>query len=266
MPQFLAAFEVGQSKVEEERRQQICRFGRWMYRRGLVVACQGNLSVRLDEDRILLTPAGACKGRLAPEDLLITDLSGAVLSGAGEPSSETQMHLLFYRERPEVHAVCHAHPPTATGFAAAGRALDQPVLPEIVADLGTIPLAPYGTPGTWEVCAGLEPLVAEHDAILLESHGVVTCGKDLATAYYRMETVEQFAKILLTARTLGGPRLLSSREVEKLMAAKAGRWTARPQGSVELPLEADARAYAAPGARRERTPFSRHRAQRRNAR
>jgi L-fuculose-phosphate aldolase len=131
------------------------------------------------------------------------------------------MHLLFYRLRPDVQAVCHAHPPTATGFAATGRALNVPVLPEVVVDLGTIPLAPYGTPGTWELCENLQPLVAKHDAILLENHGVVTCGPDLTAAYQRLETVEQFARILLTAHFLGGPHVLSSINVQKLIAARS---------------------------------------------
>lgn len=234
MSQILTVVHVEPQKTEQELRQEICRVGRWMYRRGLVVACQGNLSIRLDEDRILLTPAGACKGQLAPQDLLVTDLNGGVMRGSAKPSSETQMHLLFYRERPDVHAVCHAHPPTATGFAAAGRAMEEAVLPEIVASLGKIPLAPYGTPGTWEVSAGLESLVPAYDAILLENHGVVTCGQDLATAYHRMETVEQFANILLAAETLGGPRYLSRAEVQKLIAARPGYDVSRLPVTAEL--------------------------------
>lgn len=137
-----------------------------MYRSGLVVACEGNLSARLDQDRILVTPAGVCKGDLAPQALLVTDLNGIIRCGTGRPSSEILMHLLFYRLRPDVKAVCHAHPPTATGFAAAGRGFDEPVFPEVIMDLGSIPLAPYGTPGTQELCEGLEPFVAKHDAYI----------------------------------------------------------------------------------------------------
>jgi L-fuculose-phosphate aldolase len=157
---------------------------------------------------------------------VITDLNGAIICGNGLPSSETPMHLLYYRLRPDVQAVCHAHPPTATGFAAAGRALEEAVLPEVVVGLGKIPLAPYGTPGTWELCAGLEPLVRAHDAILLANHGLVTCGKDLETAYHRLEIVEQFARILLIAQSLGGPHLLSRAQMEKLIPASDGRETA----------------------------------------
>jgi len=225
---------------EPELRRQICRTGRRMYKRGLVVACEGNLSARLDSNRILVTPAGACKGRLATGDILITDLNGTVLCGTGPPSSEIQMHILFYRLRPDVRAVCHAHPPTATGFAAAGRALEEAVLPEVVVSLGKIPLAPYGTPGTWELCAGLESLVTKHNAILLENHGVVTCGQSLETAYERLETVEQFARILLIAESLGGPRLLSAAQVQKLVAARA-RYGVSCPGDAELPLTSEAR-------------------------
>jgi len=226
--------------LERELRRQICRIGRRMYERGLIVACEGNLSARVDSNRVLVTPAGACKGRLTAEDLLVTDSNGAVLCGAGQPSSEMQMHLLFYRLRPDVQAVCHAHPPTATGFAAAGRALEEAVLPEVVVGLGKIPLAPYGTPGTWELCDGLQSLVTKHDAILLENHGVATCGPTLDVAYHRLETVEQFARILLTAESLGGPQLLSTAQVQKLIAARSRYGVCCPDNA-ELPLTSEAR-------------------------
>jgi L-fuculose-phosphate aldolase len=204
-------------------RREICKVGRWMYRQGFVVASEGNLSVKLDAYRILVTPAGVCKGRLLPHELIVTDLQGSVVAGSGQPSSELQMHLLCYRLRPLVRAVCHAHPPTATGFAATGRALEEAVLPEVVSVLGKIPLAPYGTPGTRELCAGLEPLVRSYDAILLENHGVVTCGEDLVTAYQHMETVEHFARVMLVAESLGGARLLTHSQIQKLKASRTGR-------------------------------------------
>jgi L-fuculose-phosphate aldolase len=228
------ACQGAKSKTENQHRREICRIGRWMYARGYVVASEGNLSVRLDEDRILVTPAGACKGRLALEELLITDLNGEVVSGTGHPSSEMGMHLLYYHSRPDVRAICHAHPPTATGFAAAGRGLEQAVLPEVIICVGNIPLAPYATPGTWELCANLEPLMPNHDAILLENHGVVTCAHDLATAYQRMEVVEQFARVLLTAESLGGPHLLPRAEVRKLIAARSRYGVSSTAGGFEL--------------------------------
>jgi len=189
-------------KLEENHRNQICRVGQWMYQRGLIVAGEGNLSVRLSSERILITPAGACKGMLAPEDLLVVDSEGAIVSGRGQPSSEMRMHLAFYRVRPDVQAVCHAHPPEATGFAAAGRALEEAVLPEVIVGLGKIPLAPYATPGTREVCVALEPLIPCYDAILLQNHGAVTCGRDLQTAYFRLETVEPVSYTHLTLPTI----------------------------------------------------------------
>jgi L-fuculose-phosphate aldolase len=222
--------------IDKEHAMEICRVGSWMYERQFVVACEGNLSVRLDPEQILITPTGACKGHLAPGDLVITDLSGRVTRGTRRPSSEILMHLLYYRLRPDVRAVCHAHPPTATGFAAAGRALEETVLPEIIVGLGKIPLARYGTPGTWDLCVGLEPLVLRHDAILLENHGVVTCGEDLTSAYHRMETVEQFARVTLTAELLGGPHVLPHAEVQKLVAASPRHGLPCRRDRVEAPL------------------------------
>ncbi|MGD0543816.1 MAG: class II aldolase/adducin family protein [Candidatus Acidiferrales bacterium] len=220
------AIMMGRDKPIEsdvKYRREICKVGRWMYRQGFVVASEGNLSVKLDAYRILVTPAGVCKGRLLPHELIVTDLQGSVVAGSGQPSSELQMHLLCYRLRPLVRAVCHAHPPTATGFAATGRALEEAVLPEVVSVLGKIPLAPYGTPGTRELCAGLEPLVPSYDAILLENHGVVTCGEDLVTAYQHMETVEHFARVMLVAESLGGARLLTHSQIQELKASRTGR-------------------------------------------
>jgi L-fuculose-phosphate aldolase len=237
--EFAVACQPTTPSTENQHRRHICRIGRWMYFRAHVVANEGNLSVRLDEHRILVTPAGKCKGRLKSDDLLVTDLSGEVIRGSGRPSSEMLMHLLYYRSRPDVLAICHAHPPTATGFAAAGRALEEPVLPEVIAGLGKIPLASYGTPGTRELCEGLEPLVHNYDAILLENHGVVTCGPDLETAFQRMETVEQFARVMLTAELLGGPHLLERADVQKLISASSRQKTSRSRESFVLPLTAE---------------------------
>jgi L-fuculose-phosphate aldolase len=227
-------------KTEEQLRREICVTGRWMYERGLVAACEGNLSVRLEDGQILATPAGLNKGRLEPEDLVVTDTEGRTVSGAREASSELSMHVFIYRRRADVHAICHAHPPTATGFAAAGRALDQALLPEVVIMLGQVPLARYGTPGTAELSASLEPYVPHYDAILMANHGVVTVGPDLEIAFSRMETVEQFAKIALVASLLGDAKLLSGREVAKLIAARARYGCAPPPGaSPELPVTAE---------------------------
>ena len=221
-------------------RADLCVAGRWMYERGYIVACEGNLSVRLDEERVLTTPTCMNKGMLTPEDLVIIDLEGRHISGERKASSELAMHLLFYRMRPDVQAICHAHPPTATGFAVAGRALDQALLPEVIVGLGQIPLVKYGTPGTPELSAAIEPYVLHYDALLMANHGAVTCGPDTLTAFYRMETIEHFAKIMLAAELAGTPTLLSSREVAKLMAARARYFVvAPPGGGAELPVTSD---------------------------
>src|SRR5712671_1009398 len=212
-----------------------------MYERGFIVAAEGNLSVRLDNARILTTPTCLNKGMLRPEDLVVTDLAGRRLAGTCKASSELGMHLLFYRMRPDVNAICHAHPPTATGFAAAGRGLDQALLPEVIVGLGQIPLVQYATPGTPELSAAIEPFVPHYDAMLLANHGAVTCGPDLLTAFFRMETIEHSAKITLAAEMAGEPMLLSSCEVAKLMAARARYSVSTPPGGGGgLPFTSDA--------------------------
>ena len=230
----------GHDKSEQEHRADLCVVGQWMYEREFNIACEGNLSVRLGDGRILTTPTCMNKGMVAPQDLVITDLEGRQLSGERKFSSELAMHLLFYRMRPDVNAICHAHPPTATGFAAAGRALDQALLPEVIIGLGQIPLVRYATPGTPELSAALEPYVPHYDALLLANHGAVTCGEDLLTAFFRMETIEHFAKITLAAELAGTPALLSSREVAKLMAARSRYFVSPPPGGgAELPVTSD---------------------------
>lgn len=231
----------GCAKPEAQHRRDLCIAGRWMYQQGFNVACEGNLSVRLEDGRILTTPTCMNKGMLAPEDLVVTDLHGQQISGDRRVSSELAMHLLFYSMRPDVNAICHAHPPNATGFAVAGRGLDQALLPEVIIGLGRIPLVRYATPGTPDLGAALEPYVPHYDALLLANHGAVTCGPDLLTAYFRMETIEHFAKITLAAEMAGNPNLLSSREVAKLMAARSRYFvTPPPGGGAELPVTSDA--------------------------
>ena len=228
------------ARLEEQYRREICLVGRWMYERGHIIAGEGNLSIRLDANRILTTPTCMNKGMMSPEDLVIMDMDGRHIQGDRKISSEAGMHLLFYRMRPDVQAVCHAHPPTATGFAAAAQGLDQALLPEVVVSLGKIPLVRYATPGTSDLGAVLEPYVPHYDALLLANHGAVTCGPDLRTAFFRMEMIEHFAKITFTAKLVGEPQLLSTREVAKLMAARARYHVSPPPGGgAELPETCD---------------------------
>jgi L-fuculose-phosphate aldolase len=211
----------GNVKSEDEHRRDICTVGRWIHSRAFVVSTDGNVSVRLDSRRVLTSPTGISKGMMVPDDLVITDLRGRKLAGRREASSELAMHLLIYNRRPEVHAVVHAHPPTATAHAAAGIPLNKALLSELIIALGCIPVAQYGTPGTQELSDALEPMVQHYDAILLANHGVVTCGPDLLTAFFRMETVEHFAQVSFMTELLGKQVLLSGRDVEKLLVARA---------------------------------------------
>ena len=201
-------------------RQDLVRFGKMLHAQGFVAATDGNLSVRLDQSRILVTPTGFSKGMMSPEDMVIVDLHGKKLSGFYNPSSEITMHLTIYRMRPDVGAIVHAHPCTATGFASAGIALDEPLCSEVVITLGAVPLAPYATTGTMELSDSLRPYIPFHDAILMANHGVVAYGDDLCRAYMRMEAVEHYAKIVLATRQLGSARSLDSRELEKLVAVR----------------------------------------------
>ena len=211
----------GALKSEDEHRREICTAGRWIHGRAFVASTDGNISVRLDSRRILTSPTGISKGLMQPDDLVVTDLKGRKLAGRREPSSELAMHLLIYSRRPDVNAVCHAHPPIATAHAASGIPLNKALLSELVIALGCIPVAEYGTPGTQELSDSLEPLVPNFDAILMANHGVVTCGADLLTAFYRRETVEHFAQVSLFSEMLGKQVLLSGRDVEKLLTARA---------------------------------------------
>ena len=203
-------------RTEQQHREEIVRFGRLLHQTGLVAATDGNLSVRLENGNILSTPTLLSKGLLEADDLVIVDPTGKKLSGARDVSSEIAMHLLIYDKRRNVGAVVHAHPPTATGFAAAGMALDRALCAELIVTLGSVPLANYETPGTPELAAALAPLVADHDAILMANHGVVTYGVDLLNAYMNMETVEHFAKIALVTYQLGKQQTLSEKHVDKL--------------------------------------------------
>ncbi len=177
---------------------------------GYLPATDGNVSARSGRGRLLITPSMAPKGSLTSGQLLEVELSGQVLSGRGNPSSEMKMHLEVYRQRPEVGAVVHAHPPAATAFAACRKPLDRPILPEAVLLLGPVPLARYATPSTDEVPKSIAPLVRKHNALLLANHGVLAYGKSLQEALERMERVEHLAKVALLSRLLGGAKELSS--------------------------------------------------------
>ena len=182
----------------------------------LVAATDGNVSTRLADGRILVTPSARNKADVEVEELIIVGMDGSVLEGIGRPSTEFAMHSFIYGVRPDVRAVVHAHPPFATSFAAARIPLANLVFPEVIVTLGKIPLAEYATPSTPEVVASIEPLVKEYDAIMLANHGVVTCGSSLDDAYNKMEKVEHTAKIAFLVNQLGGPKELTRQQIERL--------------------------------------------------
>ncbi len=184
--------------------------------KGFVTATDGNVSVRLPNGNILATPTSMNKGFVTADDLVEVNVDGSQLSGRRKPSSEMDMHLFIYKNRADVNAVVHCHPPYATGFATARIPLNECLFPEVVVNLGAIPLAPYATPSTAEVSDSIAPFVKNADAILLANHGVVTYGKDLWDAYFKMEKVEHAAHSVFVARMLGGEKPLSTEQVQLL--------------------------------------------------
>jgi L-fuculose-phosphate aldolase len=198
----------------------IVRVCRRLYERGLVAGPDGNVSVRLADNTILVTPSGVSKVEVAPEDLVVVNLEGRVLSGSGVPSSELRMHLKIYERRSDARAVVHAHPPVATGFAVAGEGFVAPVLPEVILQMGVVPLVPYVTPGTQAFADSFEPWLEHHDAFLLANHGATTLGPSVDVAHQRMESLEHAARILLTARMLGTVHELSASDVQALRPSR----------------------------------------------
>jgi L-fuculose-phosphate aldolase len=207
-------------KTEREHREDICQVGRLVFQKGWVAANDGNITIRLDPERILATPTGVSKGMLSPDDLIIVDMKGNKIAGRAERTSEIAMHLTVYEMRPDIKAVVHAHPPVSTGFATAGRALNLALLPEVVIGLGCVPTAAYGLPGTPALTEPMLPLIPKYDALMMANHGSVCYGEDVFKAYFRMETVEHFARIQLVAELLGGPTVLPRTEVDKLLDSR----------------------------------------------
>jgi L-fuculose-phosphate aldolase len=220
------------SKTEKELREDIVRIGALVFQKGWVAANDGNISIRLGENRVLCTPTATSKGMLHVDDLIICDMQGNKIEGRKERTSEIAMHLLIYNMRPDIKSVVHAHPPVATGYATAGRALNQALLPEVIIGLGCVPLADYGLPGTTALTDGMLPYIPKYEAILMANHGATCYGPDVFTAYYKMETVEHYARIALVAELLGGPTVLPREEVRKLLDSRT-RYGVKAQVSGE---------------------------------
>ena len=231
-------------------RAQLADYSQRLHARGWVANHDGNLTVRLGHERYLATPTATSKAAIGAEDILIVDESGAKIGGRGKPFSEIGLHLTVYRNRPDVNAVVHAHPPTATGFAVAGVELAQPILAEAVVSLGLgVPTVPFAQPGG-AACAALAPFVAAHDAVLLGGNGALSWGAELEQAYLRMELVEHLARIALVAHQLGGVRPIPEAAIAALLESrrKAGLGLAASGNAAVQQKTVVACAPAPPGA------------------
>jgi len=203
---------------EFELRKQICEVGKRIYNRNMAAANDGNISVKLNDKEWLCTPTGVSKGFMTPDYICKVDSKGNVLhaNGSYRPSSEIKMHMRVYEKRSDVNAVVHAHPAYATSFAIAGIPLTQPIMPEAVIFLGCVPIVEYGTPSTMEIPDNVEKYLEHYDSVLLESHGALTWGRDLQSAYHMMESTEFYAQLLYHAKVLGGPKELTGAQVKRL--------------------------------------------------
>ncbi|MDX1662840.1 MAG: class II aldolase/adducin family protein [Candidatus Promineifilaceae bacterium] len=222
------------NRQESTLRLEVVRIGQLMYEKGFICASDGNISVRLDTNRILTTPSGLHKGFLEPEHLVVVDLQGRVLEegqgGAGplQPTSELPMHLAVYLRRPELQAVLHAHPPITIALSIAEVPLTTCLLPEVIVTLGLIPVAEYATPSSEENVRAIQDLIVRHDALVLKRHGALTVGGSLMEAFMRLETVEQQSRITLTLAQLGVERSLGGDELRKLLRQREAMGLARP--------------------------------------
>lgn len=210
------------SDEEARLRSAICNIGKLCYDRGTIVAADGNISARMADGTILVTPTGAMKGFLAPHQIARVDMTGKPVDDGPKPSSEIGIHIVSYQERPDVRAIVHAHPPHAVALTVADVDLQLPVIPEIIVTIGGIPTAPFGTPGTPELPETIREIVRCSDTVVMKNHGSVTLGTNLMDAYKKLDMLEHTAKILWLAHTVkGGLDPLPEEAVAKLLATRA---------------------------------------------
>jgi len=214
-------------------KKQIVEISKIMYEKGMVNAFEGNISV-LYKNKVYITPSAICKGFLTEEMIVAVDLSGNVIEGGYKPSSELKLHLAAYRFRPDINSVIHAHSPYATAFAVANKPIETKAYPEMIALFGKVPLADYGTPSTDEIYYGVEKHIIDYDVILLANHGIMSVGKDVYDSFFKLESAESIAKVLLLTNLLGGEKnlpedklseLYKRREKEKFISR---RWASLP--------------------------------------
>jgi len=204
----------------DELRQQICEIGKRAWTRGLVAASDGNISARLDDDRVLCTPTMTCKGFMTTDSLCVVDLDGNLVEGQNQPTSEIKLHLNIYRQRSDVRSVFHSHAPHATAFAITGQAVPRNVLAEPELFLGNVPLAPYARTGSEEFSRSIDPFVQTTNAILLANHGVVTYHTSVETAFWLTEMLDAYCRILINAKAIGPIQTLTDSQVEELAALR----------------------------------------------
>ena len=210
----------GWSEEEARLRGSICEIGKLAYQKGFIVGADGNISARMGDGTVLITPAGAMKGFLSPQHLAHIDLTGRVLDNGPKCSTEVGIHLVAYRERPEMRAVLHCHPPHAVALTIAGIDMQTPIIPEIIVTIGGIPTAPYGTPGTDELPESIRAIVKCSDTLVMQNHGSVTLGTNLLDAFKKLDMLEHTAKILWLAHCLGRVHALSPDAVSKLLGTR----------------------------------------------
>ncbi|MCC7391946.1 class II aldolase/adducin family protein [Candidatus Sumerlaeota bacterium] len=230
--------------ADDELRGALCEVGRRVWQKNYVASNDGNFSFRIAENAVLCTPTMISKGFMKPEDMVIVDLQGNQIGGSRKATSEIKIHLFIYQRRPDVYSVVHVHPPHATAFAVTRQELPKCVLPEIELFLGEIPLVPYATTGTWEFAHSIAPWVENHDAFLLTNHGAVTVGLDPYDAYYKMETLDQYCRILLLAAQAGDWNRIDHAGMMELLRVKEKLGVPDPRGV----------DFCAPGAARPSRP------------
>ncbi|KEZ78709.1 class II aldolase/adducin family protein [Salinisphaera hydrothermalis] len=213
------------STTEQALREHICAIGQRLYQREMGAANDGNISVKLDDERLLCSPTGVSKGFMTPDMICLIDYNGDPIGDNGrKPSSEIRMHLHVYQHRPDVNAVVHAHPLYATVHAICGKPLTQQIMPESTILLGEVPIAPYGTPSTMDLPNSITDYLQTHDALLLENHGALSYGADLDNAHFKMEALDYYAKVVYLASQYGGAHEFSDAEVAKLIELRKNRF------------------------------------------
>lgn len=208
--------------MSDKFKQQLVEVAKLAYSKSLVNAHEGNLSIRVN-DRVYITPSGVCKGFLDEDMIAVTDLNGRVLGGTHKPSSEIRLHLLTYAERPDIGAVVHSHAPYTTSYAVANKPIETKAYPEMIVFFGKIPLADYGTQSSDEIFRGVRKYIPDHDVVLLANHGVMTVGRDIYDAFFKLEAAESIAKVLTLSNILGGEKELPPEKLEELYNLRKGK-------------------------------------------